>query len=146
MAAGSQEDVVGDTHDGDYPILVYDKNFKLIDIIELDIKAGQLTPARVFDTDNDGFNEVVVPGFNNKLMVYDTSASTPNPPPRTWVQKYSEYRQGVPEYVELPIASPLAATSSVRMAFDATPAIVDHHEFLPLEDDPEDAKGYQGYE
>jgi hypothetical protein len=53
-------------------------------------------------------------------MVYETRAITPNPAPRTWVQKYSEYRQGVPEYVELPIASPVVAASS-RMAFDSTP-------------------------
>jgi hypothetical protein len=78
-------------------------------------------------------------------MVYETRAITPNPAPRTWVQKYSEYRQGVPEYVELPIASPVVAASS-RMAFDSTPVIVDHHEFLPLEDEPDDAKGYSGYE
>jgi hypothetical protein len=49
------------------------------------------------------------------------------------------------EYVELPIASPVVAASS-RMAFDSTPVIVDHHEFLPLEDEPDDAKGYSGYE
>jgi hypothetical protein len=104
----------------------------------LDIKAGQLTPARVFDTDNDGYNEVVVPGFNNKLMVYDTSAFTSNPPPNTWVQKYSNYRQGVPEDVELPLVTPLVSSPA--------PEIVDHHEFLPLEEEPEDAKGYSGYE
>ena len=138
VAAGSQEDSVGDTHNGDYPILVYNKDFKLIDIVELDIKAGQLTPARVFDTDNDGYNEVVVPGFNNKLMVYDTSAFTSNPPPNTWVQKYSNYRQGVPEDVELPLVTPLVSSPA--------PEIVDHHEFLPLEEEPEDAKGYSGYE
>jgi hypothetical protein len=146
VAAGSQEDAVGDTHDGDYPILIYNKDFELIDIVELDIKAGQLTPARVFDTDSDGYNEIVVPGFNNKLMVYDTSAFTSNPPPNTWVQKYSNYRQGVPEYVELPLAPAVAATSSTRMAFDAAPEIVDHHEVLKLEDEPYDAKGYSGYE
>jgi outer membrane protein assembly factor BamB len=101
VATGSQEDTVGDTHDGDYPLLVYDKNFTLIDWIEIK-DAGQLTPARVYDTDSDGYNEVVVAGFNGKLLVYDTDAPTADPAPRTWVQFYSEYRRGAAEYVPPP--------------------------------------------
>jgi len=100
VATGSQYDEVGDTHDGNYPLLVYDKDFTLID--RVDLQAGQLTPARVYDTDSDGYNEVVVAGFDGKLVVYDTDAPTPDPAPRTWVQFYSEYRQGAAEYVPPP--------------------------------------------
>jgi beta-lactam-binding protein with PASTA domain len=145
-ATGNQKDVVGEMNNGNYPILIYDKDFKLIDIVELDIQAGQLSPARVFDVDNDGYNEVVVPGFNNKLMVYDTNAVTPNPPPNTWVQMYSTYRQGVPEYVELPTAAGALSLKSARMEATSAPEIVDHHEVLPLEEEPDDFKVNMGYE
>ena len=102
VATGSQEDSVGDTHNGSYPLIVYDKNFNMIDRVEMPEGTGQLTPARVFDTDGDGYNEVVVASFNGKLMVYDTEAPTPDPAPRTWVQFYSEYRLGAAEYVPPP--------------------------------------------
>ena len=84
-----------------YPLLVYDNNYKLIDVVNIS-GAGQLTPALVADTDSDGLNEVVVAGVNGILLVYDTPAPTPNPAPRTWNQFYSEYRRGVAEYVEPP--------------------------------------------
>jgi hypothetical protein len=102
VATGNQPDVVGDTPDRSYPLLVYDKNFNLIERIYMPAGTGQLTPARVYDTDGDGYNEVVVVGYYGRLMVYDTDALTPNPAPRTWVQLYSEYRRGVAEYVPPP--------------------------------------------
>jgi hypothetical protein len=145
VATGSQEDSVGDTHNGNYPILIYDKTFKLIDIVELDIQAGQLTPARVYDTDNDGYNEVVVPGVNGKIMVYDTGGETPYPAPNTWVQFYSVYRQGAPEYVAPPLA-----LQPVKLRAPALPElsneIVDNHEEVPFTEEPSDAKGYSGFE
>jgi len=98
VASGNQEEEVGDALGGNYPLLVYDKNFKLISWVEIK-GAGQLTPARVYDADGDGYNEVVVAGAKGMLMVYDTDARTPNPAPRTWVQNYSEYRRGAAEYV-----------------------------------------------
>ena len=101
-AAGDQLDVVGDNHNGSYPLIIYDKNYNLIDWIDMPEGTGQLTPARVYDTDGDGYNEVVVGGYYGKLMVYDTLAPTPNPAPRSWVQFYSEYRQGAAEYVPPP--------------------------------------------
>ena len=102
VATGNQPDVQADTHNGSYPLLVYDKNFNLIDRVDMPEGTGQLSPAMVYDTDSDGLNEVVVAGFNGKLMVYDTDATTPNPAPRTWVQFYSEYRLGAAEYVPPP--------------------------------------------
>ena len=102
VASGSQEEEVGDTRDGDYPLIVYDKNFTMIDWVEI-IDAGQLTPARVYDTDGDGYNEVVVAGHNGMLLVFDTESPTPNPAPRSWVQYYSEYRQGAAIYVHPPL-------------------------------------------
>ena len=102
VASGNQEEEVGDALEGNYPLLVYDKNYKLISWVEIK-GAGQLTPARVYDTDGDGYNEVVVAGAKGMLMVYDTDARTPNPAPRTWVQNYSEYRRGAAEYVHPPL-------------------------------------------
>jgi hypothetical protein len=104
VASGNQLDVDGmtDDYNGSYPLLVYDNNFKLIDYVMMSAGTGQLTPARVYDTDGDGYNEVVVPSYNGKLMVFDTNARTPNPAPRTWMQFYSELRQGAAEFVPLP--------------------------------------------
>ncbi len=102
VATGDQEDEVGDNHNGSYPLIVYDKYFNMIDRVEMPEGTGQLTPARVYDTDGDGLNEVVVAGFNGYLMVYDTDAPTPSPAPRSWVQNYSEYRRGAAEYVPSP--------------------------------------------
>jgi hypothetical protein len=82
-----------------YPLLVYDNEYNLLDEVLIS-GAGQLTAARVFDTDSDGFNELVVTGYNGKIVVFDTQAPTPDPAPRTWVQHYSEYRRGAAEYVE----------------------------------------------
>ncbi|MBN2142238.1 DUF2341 domain-containing protein [Candidatus Woesearchaeota archaeon] len=89
------------SYGGDYPLLIYDKNYNLIDKIDFD-GMGQLGPARVFDVDNDGLNEVVVTGIAGKLAVFDTDAVTPDPAPRTWIQRYSENRRGVAEYVPPP--------------------------------------------
>ena len=101
-ATGDQLDVVGDDHNGSYPLVVYDRNFNMIDWIDMPEGTGQLTPTRVFDTDGDGYNEVVVAGYYGKLMVFDTDAPTPNPAPRSWVQFYSEYRRNAAEYVPPP--------------------------------------------
>jgi len=101
-ATGDQLDQVGDTHNGSYPLVVYDRNFSTIDWIDMPEGTGQLTPARVFDTDGDGYNEVVVAGYYGKLMVYDTNARTPNPAPNSWVQFYSGYRRNAAEYVPPP--------------------------------------------
>jgi len=84
-----------------YPILIYDQNFDLVANISVS-NSGQLMPARVYDTDSDGYNELVVASMSGKIFVYDTPAPTPNPAPRTWVQMYSEYRLGAAEYVAPP--------------------------------------------
>ena len=86
---------------GNYPLLIYNSQYELIDRIDVS-GAGQLAPARVYDCDGDGLNEVVLAGVRGLILVYDTYAPTPNPAPRTWTQMYSEYRQGVAEYVEPP--------------------------------------------
>lgn len=98
---------------GTYPLLVYKYDpsneaavdgYVLIDRVDPK-NAGQLMPARVYDTDSDGLNEVVVVGYKGILTVYDTNASTSSPghpAPRTWLQMYSEYRQGAAEYVKPP--------------------------------------------
>jgi len=104
VASGNQLDVEGVTDDykGAYPLIVYDNEFKLIDYVLMPAGTGQLTAARAYDTDGDGYNEVVVASERGRLMVYDTNARTPNPAPRTWKQAYSELRQGAAEFVPLP--------------------------------------------
>ncbi|MGV8141081.1 MAG: DUF2341 domain-containing protein, partial [Candidatus Woesearchaeota archaeon] len=86
---------------GNFPLLIYDNKYNLIQNISI-TGAGQLMPAKVFDVDSDGLNEIVVTGLNGRLLVYDTPAPTPNPAPRTGIQRYSEYRRGAAEYVEPP--------------------------------------------
>jgi hypothetical protein len=86
---------------GSYPLLIYDDEYNLIDKVTIR-DAGQLMPARVFDVDNDGLNEVVIAGMKGTLNVYDTAAATSSPAPRTWKQRYSESRLGAAEYVAQP--------------------------------------------
>jgi hypothetical protein len=101
-ATGDQPDVRGDNFNGSYPLVIYDKNFKMIDWIDMPEGTGQLTPARLYDTDGDGYLELVIAGFYGKLMVFKTNSPTPNPAPRSWVQFYSQYRRGAAEYVPPP--------------------------------------------
>ncbi|MGV8162089.1 MAG: DUF2341 domain-containing protein, partial [Candidatus Nanoarchaeia archaeon] len=86
---------------GSYPLLIYDHNYKLVDRVDFNW-AGQLMPSKVYDTDGDGLNEVVVASVSGELFIFDTNVTTPNPAPRSWTQRYSEYRRGAAEYVELP--------------------------------------------
>jgi hypothetical protein len=103
---GNMEIIVASGDQGsarDFPLLIYDKNFNLIDKLDYaGTRTGQLMPAKLFDVDGNGYNELVVLGLNGVIYVYETSAPTPNPAPRTWVQRYSEYRRGAAEYVEPP--------------------------------------------
>lgn len=102
---------------GDYPIMIYDKDYNLVEQIEV-TGAGQLMPARVYDTDSDGLNELVMVGVLGELVVYDTPAAVPNPAPRTGVQFYSESRLGVAEYVPPP--GPTAPAISDEQPSDRT--------------------------
>jgi len=89
----------------DYDILIYDKTLSLLQRIPV-TGAGQLGPAVVQDIDGDGLNEVVVGGFNGKILAYDTPAPAPTPRARTEVQFYSQYRLGAAEYVPPPGVRP----------------------------------------
>ena len=95
-ALGDQTDRTGTN-----ALLIYDSQYNLLQRVELS-RSGQLSPAKVFDTDGDGYNEVVLVGKSGKITVYDTLGATPNPAPRTWVQGYSERRDNVPLYVPPP--------------------------------------------
>ena len=92
---------------GSFPLMIYDHNFKLIETV--DIKDGQLSPVKVYDTDSDGLNEVIVTGRAGRLYVYDTQAATPNPAPNSWVQGYSNLRQETAVYVPTPHTTPSQA-------------------------------------
>jgi hypothetical protein len=85
-----------------YPLLIYDRNYKLIDTVMPGTRAGQIMPVRMYDTDSDGLFEVVVPTAGGGIYVYDTKTKVQSPAPRTWLQRYSEYRQGAPVYVAPP--------------------------------------------
>ncbi len=89
----------------DFPLLIYDSEFNLIDQINIP-GAGQLIPPRVYDIDGDGLNEVLITGVRGKFFVYDTLAPTRYPQPRADVQQYSEFRRGAAEFVDYP--GPLA--------------------------------------
>lgn len=101
-ALGNQNDRTGTN-----ALLIYDSKYRLLQRVEL-AGSGQLSPAKVFDTDSDGLNEVVLVGKSGKIAVYDTPAPTPNPAPRTWVQMYSEQRTNVPLYIAPPGANTLS--------------------------------------
>ncbi len=102
VATADQLEEVGDSHNGSYPLIIYNNNYEIIDWINMPEGTGQLTPARLYDTDSDGYMEVIVAGFYGKLMAYDTNAPTPNPAPRSWAQLYSEYRQNAAVYIPQP--------------------------------------------
>jgi len=97
-----------------YPVLIYDRNFNLVANISIS-GSGQLMPVRIYDTDSDGYNEMVVAGLSGKISVFDTLSPTPNPAPRTWVQMYSEYRLGAAEYVDPPgPKAPMIRNESIK--------------------------------
>ncbi|MEM4268334.1 MAG: LamG-like jellyroll fold domain-containing protein [Candidatus Woesearchaeota archaeon] len=115
-AAGLQEDR------GDYPLLIFDNEYNLIEQINLSI--GQLMPVRMYDVDSDGYLELVVAGIKGYIYAFETPTRTPNPAPRTWVQFYSEYRAGAPVYVEPPgkkepiLKNPYPADNSNNISLD----------------------------
>jgi hypothetical protein len=97
---GKMEILVGTGPQGSsssYPLLIYDNNYNLIDRVDLG-RAGQIMPVRLYDTDSDGLFEAIVAGSNGKFNVYNTNSEVPTPAPRTWMQMYGEYRQGVAQY------------------------------------------------
>ncbi len=87
--------------ESNYPILIFDSNFNLIDQVTI-TGGGQLTPAKVYDIDGDGLNEVVVAGVRGRIFAYDTLAPTKYPQPRAGTQLYSEFRRGAAEFVDYP--------------------------------------------
>jgi hypothetical protein len=67
----------------------------------------------VADVDGDGYNELLLSSSTGKVYCYGTPALQSNPPPRSNVAFYSEYRRGVAEFVEPPgPPAPLIAAPS----------------------------------
>ncbi len=98
-------------------IFIIDKNYRMIDgIVGLsgDVTSGgevrnidgiaglsgTLNYAVAQDIDGDNYTELVVTTQSGSIYAFDTPARRPNPRPRTEVQFYSEFRQGVAEYVQ----------------------------------------------
>ena len=78
-------------------IRIFDKNFSLIDTLSLD-SGDRCNYASADDVDGDGYSEIIV-GVGNRLQVFDTDAPMPAGGVRGGISRYSEYRQGVCEYV-----------------------------------------------
>ncbi|MEM3697504.1 MAG: DUF2341 domain-containing protein, partial [Candidatus Bathyarchaeia archaeon] len=74
------------------------KNYEMVEYVTPGGNAFTL----VADVDNDGYNELIVTTGGGTVRCYDTPARTPNPPPRTNIQFYSEYHLGAAEYVSPP--------------------------------------------
>ncbi len=83
------------------PLLIYDDNYNPIERIDQTI--GQIISAKMFDVDGDGLYELVLSGHKGGIVVYDTNTPVPNPRPRWEVQRYSEQRENVPEFVPTPV-------------------------------------------
>ncbi len=79
----------------------------------------------VQDVDGDGYNELLLSSCSGKVYCYGTPALQSNPPPRSNVAFYSEYRRGVAEFVEPPgpPAPQIAAPSPEDGATDIPPTL-----------------------
>jgi archaellin len=82
-------------------IYTYDQNARNYTIV-YSVTPGGNAFTILADVDADGFNELIVTTGGGTVRCYDTPAPTPNPPPRTNIQFYSEYHCGAAEYVPPP--------------------------------------------
>jgi hypothetical protein len=138
-------------------IFIIDRNYRVIDAVTglsgnvsykgqtFDIDGvvgipGTLNYAVVQDTDNDGYNELVVSTQSGAIYAFDTPARRPTLRPRTEVQFYSEYRRGVAEYVKVaavqePIVfytSPANRSAGVPISLSTLQFTLTDYQFDPL--------------
>ena len=78
-------------------VRIFDKTFTQIASLPLVI-SDNYCYASVDDVDNDGYSEIIVQ-VGGYLQVFDTDAPAPDGGVRSGLARYSEYRQGVAEYV-----------------------------------------------
>ncbi|MEM2291966.1 MAG: DUF2341 domain-containing protein, partial [Nitrososphaerota archaeon] len=101
-------DIIAANGTGIY-IYTYNSMAKTYDLVHY-VTPGANAFTLLADVDKDGLNELIVTTGGGTVRCYDTPAPTPNPPPRTNVQFYSERHCGAAEYVPPP--GPLAPTIS----------------------------------
>jgi len=77
---------------------IFNKNFDQIATISLPGSGDVIFPS-VMDLDNDGFNEIVVSRGSGEVIVIETNGRAKYGGARSGLKGYSEYRQGVSEYV-----------------------------------------------
>jgi hypothetical protein len=92
---GTKEILVPDSN----RILIYNKTYSMIKQLNL-IVGGEYTDVYVDDVDGDGLVEIVVSATTH-LQVFDTEAPVPTGGIRSELCRYSEYRNGVAEYVSI---------------------------------------------
>jgi len=93
-------DIIAANGTGIY-IYTYNSNSATYDLVDY-VTPGANAFTLVADVDNDGLNELIVTTAGGWVRCYDTLGLTPNPPPRTNIQFYSEYHLGTAEYVPPP--------------------------------------------
>ena len=93
-------DIIAANGTGIY-IFTYNSIAKTYDLVDY-VTPGANAFTLVADIDGDGLNELIVTTSGGTVRCYDTLAPTPNPPPRTNIQFYSEYHCGAAEYVPSP--------------------------------------------
>jgi hypothetical protein len=130
--------------------LVTDASAGLINIIlppgtpspsgELSLPYGVLNYAVVADVDVDGYNELLVSQQNGTVYCFKTPARTLTPAPRAGIQFYSEYRNGVAQYVQpqggpAPVVdapSPVSSATGVPVSTSQLQFSLVSYQFRPM--------------
>ena len=106
-------------------ILIYNKTYGLIEQLNLAAGGGH-THVVVDDVDGDGLVEIVVSELTH-LQVFDTDAPIPAGGIRSGIDRFSEYRNGVAEYVtvlglkdEIPQRNAVGVSLNPTLSVNAT--------------------------
>ncbi|MBE3141699.1 MAG: VCBS repeat-containing protein, partial [Thermoplasmata archaeon] len=92
---GTMEILVPDSN----RILIYNKTYSMIKQLNL-VVGGEFTSIFMDDVDGDGLVEIVVSATTH-IQVFDTDAPVPTGGIRSGLERFSEYRTGVAEYVSI---------------------------------------------
>ncbi|MBS7634464.1 heparin lyase I family protein [Candidatus Bathyarchaeota archaeon] len=112
LAATSTE--LGHGEVGQGMLYIYNRYFKILQIINDYPYGEQLWEPYCVDCDEDGYNEVLIGSHKGNIWCYDTLGKRPNPAPKAWSAWYSTYRQGA--YAAQ--TAPQATTPSSRIFSD----------------------------
>jgi len=92
---GNMEILVPDSN----RILIYNKTYSMIKQLNL-VVGGEFTSIFIDDVDGDDLVEIVVSATTH-IQVFDTDAPVPTGGIRSGLERFSEYRTGVAEYVSI---------------------------------------------